>query len=113
MNITISEVRMSPDLGHATVFVAPLGGKGAEEMLRVLRRCQPMLRTEVAHAIKLRYAPELHFQLDTSFDYAETISKLLHGNRVIVSDLAKPESEAPEATGDDSDTDTGADHDEA
>jgi ribosome-binding factor A len=88
-NVTISEVRMSPDLRHATVFCAPLGGQGAEEMLKDLRRCQPLLRTEVAHAVKLRYAPELHFHLDTSYDYAESISNLLNGDPIIASDLKK------------------------
>lgn len=108
LNVTISEVRMSPDLRHATIFVAPLGGKGAEEMLKVLRRCQPMLRTEVAHAIKLRYASELHFHLDTSFDYAESISKLLLSDQVVAADLAKPASQTPVA-----EAETGTDHDEA
>lgn len=86
-NITVTEVRMAPDLAHAIVFVTPLGGQMAKEMLADLKRCQPMLRTEVAHIVKLRHAPELHFQLDTSFDYAGSIESMLHSNPVVARDL--------------------------
>lgn len=77
-NITVTEVRMAPDLAHATVFVTPLGGIKPKEMMVELKRCAPLLRTEVAHAIKLRHAPELHFQLDTSYDYASSIEEKLN-----------------------------------
>lgn len=76
-NVTVTEVRMSPDLRHATAFVTPLGGKDMEGMLKELKRCAPLLRMEVARAVKMRYATELHFQPDTSFDYAEKITRLL------------------------------------
>ena len=77
-NVTVSEVRMSPDLKHATIFVAPLGGAGMAEMMADLKRCSPRLRTAVAQEIKMRYAPELHFHEDTSFAYAATIEQRLH-----------------------------------
>ncbi len=72
-NVTVTEVRMAPDLAHATIFVTPLGGLKANEMMKELKRCAPMLRTEIARTIQLRHAPELHFQLDTSYDYATSI----------------------------------------
>lgn len=100
-NVTISEVRMSPDLRHATVFCAPLGGIAAEEMLADLKRCQPLLRTEVAHAIKLRFAPELHFHLDTSFDYAQSITKLMVADPVVAGDLGIAPVTAAESKDDD------------
>lgn len=81
-NVTVTEVRMAPDLAHATVFVTPLGGLHAKEMLKELKRCAPLLRTEVAHVIKLRHAPELHFQLDNSYDYATSIEQALHSPEV-------------------------------
>lgn len=88
-NVTVSEVRMSPDLAHATVFVTPLGGGDGTKMMADLKRCAPMLRREVAHIIKMRHAPELHFQPDTSFDYAGKIADVLLGNPVVASDLKK------------------------
>lgn len=96
-NITVTEVRMAPDLAHAIVFVTPLGGQMAKEMLADLKRCQPMLRTEVAHIVKLRHAPELHFQLDTSFDYADSIEKMLSADPVIARDLKAESAPAPKA----------------
>lgn len=81
-NVTITEVKMSPDLAHAHVFVAPLGGLQPEAMLAALKACAPRLRSAVARAVKLRHAPDLHFQLDTSFDYADRIERLLHDDAV-------------------------------
>lgn len=92
-NVTVTEVRMAPDLAHATVFVTPLGGLKAKEMLKELKRCAPLLRTEVAHAIKLRHAPELHFQLDTSYDYATSIEQALSAPDV-ARDLKNKDDEA-------------------
>jgi ribosome-binding factor A len=75
--ITVAEVRPSPDLKHATAFVSRLGRSDIEEKLPALRRCATFLRGQVAHALRLRYAPELHFQADTSIDYAMHVDKLL------------------------------------
>jgi ribosome-binding factor A len=77
MVVTVPEVRMSPDLNVATAFVVPLGGKGGVELLAALERNRKYLRGEVAHRIELRYAPELRFRLDESFDEGERIDRLL------------------------------------
>lgn len=98
-NITVTEVRMAPDLAHATVFVTPLGGLKADEMLKELKRCAPLLRTEVARIIQLRHAPELHFQLDTSYDYASSIEKMLQADPVVARDLKA--AAAPDFSSDD------------
>lgn len=77
-NVTVTEVRMSPDLAHAHVFVVPLGGIGGEAMLAALKTCAPRIRTALAHAIKLRHVPQLHFQMDTSFDHADNIQRIMN-----------------------------------
>ncbi|MBN33693.1 MAG: ribosome-binding factor A [Rhodospirillaceae bacterium] len=75
--ITVSEVRMSPDLRHATCFVMPLGGEDLEEVLEGLKRAAPYLRGEVGRRVQLRLTPELAFKADPGFDHAERISTLL------------------------------------
>jgi ribosome-binding factor A len=76
-SITISEVRLSPDLRNATVFVMPLGGARAAEILAGLRRSAPVVKGRLAQAIALRYVPNLSFALDQSFDQAARITELL------------------------------------
>lgn len=76
-SITVSEVRMSPDLRQATAFVLPLAGANASEVLAALNRCAGYLRGLVAREVPLRYAPTLTFALDGSFDQAERIHQLL------------------------------------
>jgi ribosome-binding factor A len=78
VTLTVTEVRMSPDLRHAIVFVMPLAGQHAAEVLAGLARSAPYLRGQVAREVTLRYAPTLAFRLDTSFDHATRISELLH-----------------------------------
>ena len=68
MVVTVPEVRVTPDLKLATIFLMPLGGKGADTVVATFERHRKFLRGEVAHRINLRYAPELRFQLDTSFE---------------------------------------------
>lgn len=80
--ITVPEVRVSPDLKHATAFVMPLGGQGAPEVLEAFERNKKYLRGEVAHRIHLRYAPELRFAIDTSFDEGDRIDALLRSPEV-------------------------------
>jgi ribosome-binding factor A len=75
--VTVPEVRMSPDLKQATVFVMPLGGKGGAEVLEAFERNRKFLRGEIAHRINLRYAPDLRFELDRSFDEGARIDALL------------------------------------
>ncbi|HLY58037.1 MAG TPA: 30S ribosome-binding factor RbfA [Stellaceae bacterium] len=76
--VTVTEVRVSPDLKQATAFVVPLGGEHAAEVVVALRRSAPYLRGVVGHRLQLRYAPALAFELDQSFDYAQRIDALLH-----------------------------------
>lgn len=81
-SITVSEVRASPDLRHATAFVLPLGGEDAAPVLAALRRAAPYLRTVLAKTVRLRYAPEIAFTLDQSFDEAERIARALKAPQV-------------------------------
>lgn len=75
--VTVPEVRMTPDLKLATVFVMPLGGKRGEAIVAAFERNKRYLRGEIARRVALRYAPELAFRLDTSFDEAGRIDRLL------------------------------------
>ena len=75
--VTISEVRMTPDLSNATVFVMPLGGKGIDAILAAFKRHQRYLRGEIAHRVNLKFAPDIRFRADERFDEAERIEKLL------------------------------------
>jgi ribosome-binding factor A len=76
--ITVTEVRVSPDLRRATVYVTRLGRSDVDKLLPALHRAGPFLRGQVARAIRLRVAPELSFAADTSIDYAVKVSTLLH-----------------------------------
>ncbi|MET4120021.1 ribosome-binding factor A [Bradyrhizobium sp. JR1.5] len=75
--ITVPEVRMSPDLKLATVYVMPLGGRDTEIVLTALERNKKFLRGEVARRVNLKFAPDLRFRVDERFDEAERIEKLL------------------------------------
>jgi ribosome-binding factor A len=76
--ITVTEVRVSPDLRNATAFVMPLGGAHASEIMAGLKRSAPFLKGQVAHEVPLKFVPNLSFALDTSFDHASRIDALLH-----------------------------------
>jgi ribosome-binding factor A len=89
--ITVPEVRMSPDLKLATVYVMPLGGKDTEKVIAALARNKKFLRGEVAHRVNLKFAPDLRFRADERFDEAERIEKLLR-TPAVQRDL-KPESD--------------------
>ncbi len=81
--ITVTEVRISPDLKNATAFVVPLGGLGKpEEIVAALNRIKSFLRHRVAQSVHLRSAPNLSFVADTSFDEAGHINDLLHSPEV-------------------------------
>lgn len=83
MNVTVTEVRISPDLRNATAFVTPLGGDGdPAETVSALRRAAPFFRSQVAKAMRLRHAPTIGFEADTSFDYASRIGTLLQDPEV-------------------------------
>jgi ribosome-binding factor A len=75
--VTVTEVRVTPDLKHATAYVMPLAGAHREEVLAALHRSAPFLRRELAHAVTLRLVPGLAFALDTSFDHATRIDAAL------------------------------------
>jgi len=75
--VSITEVRMSPDLKHATVFVKPLLGEGEEEVLKALRTNTAFLQSEVARRVNTKYAARLKFLADESFDEGSRIDRLL------------------------------------
>lgn len=80
--ITVTEVRISPDLRNATAFVVPLGGAEVERTIAALRRAAPYLRSRIAREVQLRLVPTLSFEADTSFDYAGRIDRILHAPEV-------------------------------
>src|SRR6201746_2941962 len=80
--ITVPEVRMSPDLKLATVYVMPLGGKDTDKVLDALARNKKFLRGEVARRVNLKFAPDLRFRIDERFDEADRIEKLLRSPQV-------------------------------
>jgi ribosome-binding factor A len=81
--VSVSEVRMSPDLRHATVFVRPLLGAGMDEVLQALRTNTAYFQREVASRLKLKYAAKLKFVADESVDEASRIEQLLADPRVV------------------------------
>ncbi|HEY0522499.1 MAG TPA: 30S ribosome-binding factor RbfA [Stellaceae bacterium] len=76
--ITVTEVRISPDLRNATAYVMPLGGAHVPDILAGLRRSAGYLRSAVVREVNLRHAPALSFAIDTSFEHASRIDALLH-----------------------------------
>jgi ribosome-binding factor A len=80
--VSITEVRMSPDLRHATVFVKPLLGKEEEAVLKALRTNTAYLQREVAARVRQKYAAKLKFLADESFDEGTHIDKLLRDPKV-------------------------------
>ena len=88
VSITVTQVKPSGDMRHATVFVEPLGGAKAKEVVAALNRHKGFLRGEMGHRIALKFTPELRFVEDTSFAEAEKIEGILKSARV-QRDLAK------------------------
>ena len=80
--VSVTEVRMSPDLRHATVFVKPLLGKDEEAVIKALRTNTAYLQREVAARVKLKYAAKLKFLADESFDEGSHIEQLLRDPKV-------------------------------
>jgi ribosome-binding factor A len=80
--VTVSEVRMSPDLRLATIYIMPLGGKDLGPVLQALERNRKFIRGEVGHAVNLKFAPDLRFLADETFDEAERINRLLASDKV-------------------------------
>src|SRR5262245_26829038 len=84
--ITVPEVRVTPDLRLATVYVMPLGGRDESEVLSALERNKRFLRGELAHRVNMKFAPEIRFRIDERFDEAERIDKLLRTRRDLKDD---------------------------
>lgn len=80
--ITVGEVRLSPDLKVATVFVLPLGGEGREETIAALSRNRSELRRQVARDLGLKFAPDLRFRIDETFDRLDDTRRLFDDERV-------------------------------
>lgn len=94
--LTVTEVRVSPDLKHATAFVMPLGGRHTDEIMAGLKRGASHLRRLVAKEVKLRVAPQIAFALDDSFDQASRIEALLRRDDV-ARDLPAPDAATKES----------------
>jgi ribosome-binding factor A len=87
--VTVSEVRMTPDLRLATIYIMPLGGKDLAPVLEALERNRKFIRGEVARAVNLKFAPEIRFLADETFDEAQRIDEILRSPKV-AQDLKKP-----------------------
>src|SRR5476649_710333 len=73
--ITVPEVQMTADLRLATIYIMPLGGRDAGEVVEALDRHKKFLRAEIAHRINLKFAPDIRFRIDNRFDEAERIDR--------------------------------------
>ncbi|MBY6066500.1 30S ribosome-binding factor RbfA [Leisingera aquaemixtae] len=82
MSITVGEVRTSPDLKIATAFVLPLGGKGQEDVLKLLARNKGELRRMVGKKLGLKFTPDLRFRLDETFDQMDETRRMLSQDAV-------------------------------
>ena len=82
VTLTVSEVRASPDLKNATVYVLPLGGDNQEKVVAALERHKRFVRGEVAGLVNLRHMPELIFELDLTFDQSRDMEVLLRSPSV-------------------------------
>ena len=80
-NITVTEVRMSPDLKNARAYVIPLGGKNTENAVNVLTKFSYLIRKALSKKIDMKFLPKVSFIADKSFDYAEKIEKLIQKNK--------------------------------
>ncbi len=75
--ITVSEVSVSPDLRKARAYIMPLGGKNQQPVVEALNRAHKFIRGELSAKLSLKYAPEIEFVIDTSFDYSQRIDEVL------------------------------------
>ena len=80
-NITVTEVRMSPDLKNAKAYVIPLGGKDTERTVSILTEFSYLIRKVLSKKIDMKFLPKVYFVGDQSFDYAEKIEKLIQKNK--------------------------------
>lgn len=103
-SVTVTEVRVSPDLKNATAFVMPLGGGGETrtQVVKALTRAQPFIRRQVGELVTLRSTPKFSFQIDLSFDQADMIDRALK-NPNVARDLDRAGLEKNEVSGTDED----------
>ena len=80
-SITVTEVRMSPDLKNARAYVIPLGGKDSDEAVSILTEFSPRIRKVLSKKVDMKFLPRVYFVSDKSFDYAEKIEKLIQENK--------------------------------
>jgi ribosome-binding factor A len=95
ISITITQVKPSGDMRHATVFCEPLGGRNAKQVVAALNRHRAFIRGEMGHMIELKFTPDLRFVEDESFAEAEKIENLLKSERV-ARDLSVKVEDGPE-----------------
>jgi ribosome-binding factor A len=91
IRITVTEVRASPDLNHMTCFVSALGRRLSKEEMDGLKRIQPFLRSQLAKSVRLRFAPQLHFQQDEALEYAMKIDQVMRRPEVAQDLPPRPE----------------------
>ena len=82
MSITVGEVRLSPDLRIATAYVLPLGGGERDRALEALRRCRTEIRRSVVSGLNLKFAPDLRFEIDNTFDRIDETARLFADEKV-------------------------------
>ncbi|HWJ74899.1 MAG TPA: 30S ribosome-binding factor RbfA [Kaistia sp.] len=99
--VTVPEVRLSPDLKIATAYVMPLGGQNLDGVVAALDRHRKYLRGEVAHRINMKFAPDLRFRVDTSFEEGSKIDALLRTDPIVRHDIVTPSPDADEDGPDD------------
>jgi ribosome-binding factor A len=92
ISLTITEVRISPDLRNARVFVLPLGKEASDSLMRVLGKMIPIIRKNLSKKLRLRAVPDLTFHMDNSFDNFKQIDSLLN-NPKILKDIEKSDTE--------------------
>ena len=98
VSVTVTQVKPSPDMRHATVFVEPLGGQNADTIVTALNRHKGYLRGEMGRRIELKFTPEFRFVEDTSFAEAERITRILHSEKV-ARDLEAPDEDPKDDDG--------------
>ncbi|MFT6090395.1 MAG: ribosome-binding factor A [Sulfitobacter sp.] len=99
LSITVGEVRASSDLKIATAFVLPLGGEGREDVLKLLARNKGELRRLLSKKLVLKFAPDLRFQLDETFDRMDDT------RRMLAQDVVRRDADAPDSDPDDTNPD--------
>lgn len=99
-SITVTEVRISPDLKNATAYILPLGGGETVTLTAALNKAAPFLAGEISRQMRLRFSPKLKFEMDEVFDEAQKIHGLLMDPKV-ASDVAKDDGEPAFESGDD------------